>query len=94
MTKQQAAARAAHIIAHRREADALERRAAHAARMGSEARANKWARKAKQMRERANLWESDVSEAERPRIEACQVNGGAAELYAESPARYRITLES
>lgn len=58
MTKQQSAARAAHIIAHRREAAALQRRAAHAARMGSEARANKFARKARQMETRAELWES------------------------------------
>jgi hypothetical protein len=58
MTKQQAAARAAHIMQHRREAEALNRRAAHALRMGSEKRANKWARKAKQMQERAALWES------------------------------------
>jgi len=58
MTKQQAAARAAHIIAHRREAAALQRRAAHAARMGNESAANKWNRKARQMQERAELWES------------------------------------
>lgn len=57
MTKQQAAARAAHIIASRRESEALQRRAAHAARMGNEKAANKWARKARQMRERADMWE-------------------------------------
>lgn len=58
MTKQQAAARAAHIIAARRESEALQRRAAHAARMGSEKRANAFARKAKQFEARAAIWES------------------------------------
>ena len=58
MTKEQAAARAAHILHNRREAEALHRRAAHAARMGSETRANKFARKARQMEARAELWES------------------------------------
>jgi hypothetical protein len=59
MTKfdtQQQAARAAHIRQHRREADALARRAAHASRMGNEKAANKWARKSKQMRDRADVW--------------------------------------
>lgn len=58
MTKNQAAARAAHIINARREASALHRRAAHAARMGSEREANKWARKARQFEARADIWES------------------------------------
>jgi len=58
MTKQQAQARAAHMLAARRESDALQRRAAHAARMGDDRRANAFARKAKQFEHRAALWES------------------------------------
>lgn len=58
MTKQKAEARAAHIIAQRRESEALQRRAAHALRMGNEKAANKWARKARQFEARADVWES------------------------------------
>ena len=56
MTKQQAQARAAHMIAARRESDALQRRAAHAARMGDDRRANAFVRKAKQFENRAAIW--------------------------------------
>ncbi len=58
MTKNQAAARAAHMIASRREADALHRRASHALRQGDERAANKWARKARQFETRATIWEA------------------------------------
>jgi len=58
MTKHQAQARAAHMLAARRESDALQRRAAHAARMGDDRRAKAWSRKAKQFERRAALWES------------------------------------
>jgi len=58
MTKLQAQARAAHMLAARRESDALQRRAAHAARMGDDRRANAYTRKAKQFANRAAIWES------------------------------------
>ena len=63
MTKQQAQALAAqiladHILACRRESDALQRRAAHAARMGDDRRAIAFAFLAKQFENRAAFWES------------------------------------
>ena len=56
MTKQQAQARAAHMLAARRESDALQRRAAHAARMGDDRRAKAFAKMAKQFETRAAIW--------------------------------------
>jgi len=53
MTKYIADAKRAHVYATRKEAEALQRRADHARRMGNEEAANKWARKSKLMKAQA-----------------------------------------